>query len=61
VVERLTISQTSQLTLETIKNSSNFTRNYVIQLSDLENHVFLWFGPFLALIWPNLGQSGLKV
>jgi len=36
-------------------------RNYVVQLSALENHVFLRFGPFLALIWHNLGQSGLKI
>jgi len=33
----------------------------VIPLTALENHVFLSFWPYLALIKPRSGQSGLKI
>jgi len=36
-------------------------RNYVIPLLTLKNHVFTPFMPYLALIWPSLGQTGKKV
>ena len=52
--------QTFQLTLEKSLINRNCTYNYVIPFSALENHVFLPFDPYLALVRPTSGQSGLK-